>query len=921
MRPIKLTLSAFGPYAGRQVLELDRLGTGGLYLITGDTGAGKTTVFDAIAYALYGGASGDHRDPSMFRSKYADPAVPTEVELVFSYAGKTYTVRRNPRYLRPKARGTGTTEQRAEAELHFPDGRVLTKQNEVDQAIRDIMGIDRSQFLQIAMLAQGEFLKLLLASTDERKKIFRQIFKTQLYQRVQERLKEADRELAARCSSLRSLIRQQTEAIAAAPDDPLRPDCEKAKQGLLPTGEILGLLARLIGQDAARQDALNEEAAAITAALETVHENLGRLDARESAATALQRAQRERLAEAGRREALQKALDAELQRQAQTAQDTEARARCRAELPRYDALDALNGEICRCRAEADRVQRTLEQKTAKLTADAGALEEKQAELAALADAGEERQILRAQKERLDDRSRRLRLLSRSLAQYSEEERSLTRLQNDYQIAADRADEAARRHDRLNRAFLDAQAGILAAALVPEQPCPVCGSRTHPHPAAAPAEAPSEAALRQAKLLAETAAQKAAKSSEDCASARAALNTRLQAIDQQLRDLWPDVTRPQAAARLDAETRTLRDEAAGLDRRIAEADRQLERRAALTEALPRQAEAVRTAKAETDALREQLAGLRSALEAKTSQRTAAQTALAYPCRADAEAHITALTARISDAEAKLQRARDACAESDAHLQALDAAMAERRRQLAEIPELDREAETSRKQALSARKADAERRSRELHTRMCANRSVQTLICGKAQELDALEERYRWLHALSDTANGSINGKGKVMLEAYIQTTCFDRILARANTRLMVMTDGQYELRRRTAADNNQSQTGLDLDVVDHYNGTTRSVNTLSGGESFKASLCLALGLSDEIQSSAGGVRLDAMFVDEGFGSLDPDSLEQAMKALSGLADGSRLVGIISHVPELKSRIDRQIVVTKTKSGGSRAEIIL
>ncbi len=161
----------------------------------------------------------------------------------------------------------------------------------------------------------------------------------------------------------------------------------------------------------------------------------------------------------------------------------------------------------------------------------------------------------------------------------------------------------------------------------------------------------------------------------------------------------------------------------------------------------------------------------------------------------------------------------------------------------------------------------------------------------------------------------------MLETYIQMTFFDRIIARANTRFMVMSGGQYELKRRKEAENNRSQTGLDLDVIDHYNGTERSVKTLSGGESFIASLSLALGLSDEIQSSAGGVKLDTMFVDEGFGSLDEDSLDQAMKALTGLAEGNRLVGIISHVSELKNRIDKQIVVTKNQTGGSSAVIVL
>ena len=208
MRPLKLTLSAFGPYAGRTVLELSKLGTNGLYLITGDTGAGKTTIFDAITYALYGEASGDHRDPSMFRSKYADAETPTEVELVFSYADKTYTVRRNPEYERPKARGEGYTVQKADAELRYPDGRVVTRLKEVNAAVREIMGVNRDQFLQIAMIAQGDFLKLLLATTEDRKAIFRRIFNTQPFLRLQERLKREANTLENRCKEVAGSLSQ-----------------------------------------------------------------------------------------------------------------------------------------------------------------------------------------------------------------------------------------------------------------------------------------------------------------------------------------------------------------------------------------------------------------------------------------------------------------------------------------------------------------------------------------------------------------------------------------------------------------------------------------------------------------------------------------------------------------------------------------
>ena len=233
----------------------------------------------------------------------------------------------------------------------------------------------------------------------------------------------------------------------------------------------------------------------------------------------------------------------------------------------------------------------------------------------------------------------------------------------------------------------------------------------------------------------------------------------------------------------------------------------------------------------------------------------------------------------------------------------------------------EKERESKNQLEAEKSELDETSKTIFSRINANKLSYSNISARLSEIKVTEEKHSCVKALSDTANGTIQGREKIALETYIQMNYFDRIISLANTRFMIMSGGQYELKRRKEAGNKQSQSGLELDVIDHYNGTERSVRTLSGGESFKASLSLALGLSDEIQSSAGGIRLDTMFVDEGFGSLDEESLAAAMKALSSLAEGNRLVGIISHVNELKTRIDKQIVVTKEKSGGSKINIVL
>ncbi len=314
-----------------------------------------------------------------------------------------------------------------------------------------------------------------------------------------------------------------------------------------------------------------------------------------------------------------------------------------------------------------------------------------------------------------------------------------------------------------------------------------------------------------------------------------------------------------------------------------------------------------------------ASLTAQQEAAEKQRDVLQEKLAYPDKSEAEAAIRNLVKEQKALADDIAGAEEACHESEKTLAALEATIAEAQRQLAEHDDVDFESEEKRRKSLADEMQVISSRRQEIHARVAANQTTLEKIKERQAQLEEVETRWRWIKALADTAGGTLAGKEKIMLETYVQMAYFDRIIARANVRFLVMSGGQYELRRRREAENNRSQSGLELDVVDHYNGSQRSVKTLSGGESFKASLSLALGLSDEIQASAGGIRLDTMFVDEGFGSLDEESLQQAMESLAGLADGNRLVGIISHVPELKQRIEKQILVRKDRSGGSFVEV--
>ena len=919
MRPIKLTVSAFGPYAGKTVLDLDRLGTSGLYLITGDTGAGKTTIFDAITYALYGEASGSVRDASMFRSKYADPAVPTEVELVFSYAGKTYTVKRNPEYERPKTRGEGTTVQKAEAELHCPDGRVITRPRDVNNAILGIMGISRSQFMQIAMIAQGDFLKLLLAPTSERMAIFRQIFKTQPYQMLQDRLKRQSGELRDQCEAARSRMAVHTGGIAVEESNVLSIEAAKAKAGELPAGEIVTLLEQLIGEDEKREAALGEQMSRTDRELEAVSGNLGRIEKEENARKAAEQAKGERARQEERHTVLTGEYEAQNALRPVIDQLLAEKTGMEAELPRYDKAEGLAKEL---RELTDALAKTREEhdkKTKQNQESVSGLEALKDEYRSLADAGEKREQLTGEMGRREERKRAVEALSGSVTACRSKEETLRRLQEEYRTASGKSRMLKADYEARNTAFLNEQAGIIAESLEDGRPCPVCGSLEHPHPAGKSEQAPTEAQLKTAKRDADQAQKEAEEKSVKCASAKAAAEAARTGVLDQARALWEEISFEAIGAAAADEISRLNSEIARLGAELRREETRCGRRSFLEEEIPKR-EAALSALGETlSLLSSQIAGLTASIGTKTEQLGEERKTLRFGSRQEAEAAVRKLETESGRMKAALEKAEKDFHESEKRLGELTAAIRSLEEQLSEELDLDKEQELQKKEVLKQAREEAAAASRQVHARLVKNGDALQGIRETMGDLAQLEKRYAMVRALSNTANGNISGKEKIMLETYIQMTYFDRIIARANTRFMVMSGGQYELKRRIEAENNRSQSGLDLDVIDHYNGTERSVKTLSGGESFKASLSLALGLSDEIQSSAGGVRLDTMFVDEGFGSLDEESLDQAMRALSGLAEGKRLVGIISHVAELKDRIDRQIIVTKEPSGGSRAVI--
>ncbi len=919
MRPLKLTIAGFGPYAGTQELDFELLGRSGLYLITGDTGAGKTTIFDAITFALFGEASGGDRSTDMLRSKYTKDADPTFVELTFAYGGKEYTVRRNPEYERAKTKGTGTTKQLASAQLTYPDGHSVTKTTEVDQAVRDIIGLTREQFSQVVMISQGDFRKLLQADTKERQNIFRDIFGTGLYVTLQEQLKARAAELKAQREQADLSIRQYVEGIACHEDSILAADVKKSKARGLPIGEIQDLLEQLLKEDSAAQETLSEQLSELDRQLETVVAQLTKAAAYQSAKRSLA----EKTAQETEKAASLEHLTAVLSAAQRTAPEQESLSKqitsIELLLPSYDELNTKTGKRVKketALSNAAAAQDTAQQRSAALTAEVAALKE---ERAGLEFVSAEKEKLQGQKQTFLDCREKFRVLAADMDALNAQKAQLERLQKAYLAAESKSSQLRQAYDAKNKSFLDEQAGIIASSLSPGLPCPVCGSTEHPHLAVLSEIAPTEAEVKAAKAAWEKAQKETEQASGKASTQRGIANSAEDAIRKAIPPLLGETPLEDAQAAAKAQEAVLTEEITETSRQITVLNEKISRKAQLDGLISQKEAALASSQQTLTDAKAQIAGFTASLAELDAQISALRCKLPFADKAAALAEKAALEKKRNELKAALtaaETAHNACKEE---LTGIRAAIEQLREQLTAEPEVDAEALEVQKADLTARKSKITEAQKDLHARITANSSAQRNITSKAKEMGDLESRYAWMKALSDTANGNVTGKDKIMLETYIQTTYFDRILERANIRLWKMSGGQYDLKRRGKASNQRSQSGLELDIIDHINTTERSVNTLSGGEAFLASLALALGLSDEVQMSTG-IHLDTLFVDEGFGSLDSEALSKAYLTLAGLTEGNRLVGIISHVAELKEKIDKQIVVKKALSDGSRAMII-
>ena len=1037
MRPIKLTISAFGPYASKQVIDFEELKGRNIFVISGKTGAGKTTIFDAISYALYGEASGESRETDSLRSHFADDNTETYVELEFELRGEKYTVNRVPKQKKKKARGEGYTEKSADATLTLPDGKVITKVKNVTDKIIEILGITREQFKQIVMLAQGEFKKLLLADSVEREGIFRKIFNTYDFEKIQAELKDKAANLSKNRTkskhemeiNLKNIKGEHDIVIDEYVDFPLV--IEKLKDLLERDNNIYKTLneegkevdnkLQVKNQDKAIIETNNnllKEKEIITKALE---ELLSKEDEYKNKAKTIidgKNAKEVKYIEDKLIETTKKLTKREedynlslknidslklKQEEANKLLQIEESKECDREKLSVEInnlnkleekiieLDSLNNKVMHLKQsaensklqiinnkkETEELKKSKEEKELQLK-DIATLETKKVELES---------DIKAKNKTLDE-VRELFKVIRSFQNTYIEHNNKAKEYKEFEVEYKKVKE---NYEKMDDLYKKEQAGILASKLQENEPCPVCGSTNHPNKATIKEnlKIPTKEELKVAKENLDKLEKENLEKINNLTTLNSNKTTYLEQVNNHLSMLSAtlniDKTFNSETAKvvknLGTELKSvidkLKDELLKVIDKISLKEKiEKELNLITTTINEREQSLIKLEECEKNYTTEltqnitkideykkeipenitDLKTLNNLIEVKTKELNISKEKLAK-LRLENEnlakklegENSTSKEINKSIEELKLEIANNKANFNEAikeqgfdNIQTYEDA----KLQISMVESLEKEVEnynselklTKAKQediinktkdivfmdittideeirSIQNNKKELESKLRELHAIIVGNKTILKNVENLNIEFKEIEEEYKVLGELADLANGK--KAPYISFERYILASYFEDIIEAANIRLEKMTGDRFSLIRKTSKSKGAGQKGLELEIYDNYTDSSRDVSSLSGGESFKASLSLALGLSDIVQSNAGGVSLDTMFVDEGFGTLDPQSLDNAIDSLLELQRGGRLVGIISHVEELKERIDAKLEVTST-SKGSKVE---
>ena len=918
MRPLKITMSAFGPYAGEVTLDMQKLGKSGIYLITGDTGAGKTTIFDAISYALYGEASGNYRENTTLRSKYASADTPTFVELEFEYNNEIYKINRNPEYPRPNKRGEGFTKQSANAELVMPDGSVITKIKEVSAKVEEIIGINKNQFSQIAMIAQGDFRKLLNCETNERSKIFRKIFKTEPYHNIEIKLSSLFNELKRNREKEKSGIEQYINQLKCNENDTLSLELESAKSGDVLIEDVIKLAGEIINKDTLEYTKTQKNIESINEEIEKINSNIKLYENQEATKKAYAKASAKLEELKTKRNECEKAYkSAEAQRE-RLDDLTRKINLINSKMPKYDELKSLENSIKERTQSFEKSNNLLKLKQQEITLLEKEIDEKSKALEEVKGADLLVQKLTVEKEEINKKAEALKELKTEIDRCKTEQKNLKNAQSFAKSALDEYGALENEYNQIYIAFFNEQAGIIADELKDGEPCPVCGSTSHPNLARKSENAPSQADVESAQNLVKKAQEKADKARDTASALKSKVDEIAANVKSAAKKLFG--TDDNVFDNYNSNINALKKEYDCALASLKTANEKLNLYKKLDKEIPEIQEKQKSLSDEISKLNTQKASDEAFISENAKRVTSIKSELDFESADLAKDKLNEYTNLSNDIKNTIEKSKNAFDDIKSKYDTQMGTKASLENALNEFKEIDLASLNEKSLKLNEYKKGVDITAKSLYSRIDSNKLLVDNISKKRDILKEYDDKYVWLKALSETANGDISGKEKITLETFVQMTYFDSIIRKANIRLLTMSDGQYELVRRSDAETLKKNEGLALDVIDHFNASTRSVSTLSGGESFMASLCLALGLSDEIQSSNGGIKLDTMFVDEGFGSLDGEALDRALSALTSLSQGNRLVGIISHVDALRDRIDNKIVITKDRTIGSNAQII-
>lgn len=926
MKPLKLTMSAFGSYAGKNVIDF----TGqqqGIFLITGDTGAGKTTIFDAITYALYNQTSGGERNGNMMRSQYARPETETYVELEFLYRGQTYRVRRNPDYKITKTLKNGKIREQKvphSVELTLPDGTVFPeKKNATDAKIIEILGLTADQFSQIVMIAQGDFLKLLYTKSDERKMIFSKLFRTDIYWKIQENLRRKSMEMDERIQENDRAFEQEKSRIIPLPESeelPLDELVERLRERLKDALKEQNL-RRANVEELNKKITKYEEINKLFRSLEKIRQTGKELEARQAES----KERRQQIENALKADKVLVAEQQNLRQQQAVEQSVQAIAKMEETLTNnQEMFETLKTQLQEVEAEQKREAADIQKKML-------ALEQSFPSYEALQNARSEEQQAKKVWEDLEKTSeesfhKKEAGIAALKEQQKQQEQVVEQTKKNWEQTSLSASESAKHYEHMYEAFLKEQAGILAENLSAGCPCPVCGSTVHPDPAKLSDHAVTELEVEQAKKT-----RAAAEEKRDLAyAAFEAEKTEKQKLAQAVEKEEADFVLAQTIAkqqRKEAEQNyvSLQKTAEQIREKLvypslAEAKKQYAAMQKALEAAEQEIERKRQKVSELAEAMNTLKGQKLAEEEnqKTAKKLAAKTEKEYAKLLEKSGFVSEETYHLAilpeRSRSKLEREEKEY-ESQCLRQQSEQKLLEKQvsgKTYTDTTELNEQLKAE-KQALK----EAEKTYMELHTAYENDRSVLQNCAVYLEKGKKLESEDQVIKSLSKTANGRLSGSAKIDFETYIQRQYFKQIIHEANKRLLTMSNHQFILKLKEEANTGRkTNEGLDLSVYSLVTDSERDVKTLSGGESFLAALAMALGLSDIVERSAGAIHPDMMFIDEGFGSLDAQSRQQAIEVLGELAGDSRMVGIISHVTELKEQIDRKLVVSRTDKG-SRA----